>query len=143
MLNRELIDALRLRNEVISATAARERASLLEDERKWRGSRPPERVAGKTVILVDDGLATGASMRAAIAGLQLRGPERIIGAVPVAAPSACEELSGEIDELVCAFTPDAFRAVSAYYDDFEQVTDDEVRDLLIAGAHPVIPVEGP
>lgn len=143
VLNRELIDALRLRNEVVSATAARERAALLEDERRWRGDRPAERVSGKTVLLVDDGLATGATMRAAIAGLQLRGPARIVGAVPVAAAAACEELHDELDELVCAFTPDRFQAVSDYYDDFDPVSDDDVRDLLAAGQHPVIPVEGP
>ena len=143
VVNREIVDALRLGHEVVSAIAARERQLLLESERRWRGEKPMLRVAGKTVILVDDGLATGASLRAAKTGLQLRGARRIIGAVPVSSRAACEELTGELDDLVCGVTPDRFQAVSQYYDDFEQVTDDEVRDLLAASAHPVLRVEGP
>ena len=143
VLNREIIDALRLSRATVEAAALRARIELLEAERELRGDRPAARVSGKTVILVDDGLATGATMRAAVAGLQLRGPERIIVAVPVAAIGACEELHDQVDELFCAFTPDHFHSVSEFYDDFSQVSDEEVADLLRAGTNAVQAVEGP
>lgn len=143
VLNRELINALRLPYENIELAAARERTQLLRDEHKWRGDRHGVRVAGRTVILVDDGLATGATMRAALAGLQLRGPERVVVAVPVAAIGACEELRDQVDELVCGLTPDRFHAVGQFYEDFSQVSDEEVNDLLRGAENPVAPVEGP
>ena len=85
---------------------------------------------GRTVILVDDGLATGSTMRAAVAALRRLGPDRIVVAVPTAAPSTCDELGHEADECICDITPDPFYAVGLWYEDFSQTTDDEVRDLL-------------
>ena len=105
--------------------------------RSWRGAsaftatgdRPPE-IRGRTVILVDDGLATGATMRAAVRALRQQQPARIVVAVPTASPETCEALKAEADEVVCAITPEPFFAVGYWYDDFAQTTDDEVRELL-------------
>jgi predicted phosphoribosyltransferase len=91
-------------------------------------------VLNKMVILVDDGLATGSSMRAAVAALRQRGPAHIVVAVPVGAADTCAELAAEVDEMVCAEEPDPFFAVGQWYEDFCQITDDEVRDLLARGA---------
>src|SRR5262249_38274421 len=99
-------------------------------ERRSRGHRPPPAVRAQTVILVDDGLATGSTMRAAIEALRRLEPARIVAAVPVADPTTCEEIAAEADEVVCARTPRQFRAVGLWYTDFSQTTDDEVRDLL-------------
>lgn len=143
VLNREIINALRMPYEHVELAVARERTELLRDEHRWRDGRPGVRVAGRTVILVDDGLATGATMRAALAGLQLRGPQRIVVAAPVAAIGACEELRDQVDELVCALTPERFSTVGQFYDDFSQVSDEEVHDLLRGAVNPVVPVEGP
>lgn len=107
-----------------------ERAELDRREQAYREGRPPVDVTGCTVLLVDDGLATGATMRAAIAALRLRQPARIVVAVPVAAPSVCQRLSQEADQLVCLLTPPFLEAVGQWYDDFSQTTDAEVRDLL-------------
>jgi predicted phosphoribosyltransferase len=92
-------------------------------------------VRGRTVILVDDGLATGSSMRAAAAALRQQQPERVVVAVPVAARETCDELRGEVDDIVCLFTPEPFRAAGLWYEDFSQTTDDEVRELLRAAAN--------
>ncbi len=96
-------------------------------------SRPPFDVSGRTVILVDDGLATGSTMRAAVAGGSA-GRERIVVGVPIAAPSTCEELASEVDDIVCAATPEPFYAMALWYADFPQTTDQEVRELLEAAA---------
>src|SRR5207253_824757 len=96
----------------------------------YRGTRPPPEIPGHTVILVDDGLATGSSMRAAIAALKQMKPARIVVAVPVAAPETCGELGEEVDEIVCAATPEPFNAVGLWYKDFSQTTDEEVRKYL-------------
>jgi predicted phosphoribosyltransferase len=93
-------------------------------------------VRGRTVILVDDGLATGSTMRAAVAALQRRGPTRIVVAVPVGAAETCAALGEEADEAVCAYQPEHFAAVGLWYDNFAQTTDDEVRALLAAAAAP-------
>src|SRR5207253_6824267 len=97
-------------------------------------NRPAPDVRARTVIVIDDGLATGASMRAAIAALRHGQPARIVVAVPIAAPSTCEELQDEVDEIICARTPEPFYAVGLWYDDFSQTTDEEVRDLLASAA---------
>lgn len=107
-----------------------EQRELDRRERQYRGDRPPPDVAGRTVILVDDGLATGASMRVAIAALRQEHPARVIAAVPIAPIETCDMLRGEADEVVCAVTPEPFYAVGIWYDDFSQTTDDEVHDLL-------------
>jgi len=113
-----------------------EAAELRELERReaeYRGGRPPLDVRGKTVILVDDGLATGSTMRAAVAALRRLGPARIVVAVPVGARETCEEFEGEADEAICAREPEPFHAVGLWYEDFSQTSDEEVRELLTRG----------
>jgi len=129
-LNTDMITVLGLSDEVVEATTARERRELERRERRYRGDRPLPAVRGQTVILVDDGLATGSTMRAAIEALRRLEPARIVVAVPVADQTTCEEIAAEADEVVCARTPRRFRAVGLWYTDFSQTTDDEVRDLL-------------
>jgi predicted phosphoribosyltransferase len=119
---------------MIEAVAAREQAELARRERLYRGDRPPVDVHGRTVILVDDGLATGTSIHAAIQALRQRQPARIVVAVPIGAPDRCEALKDQVDDVVCAVTPEPFHAVGLWYDDFSQTTDDEVRELLARSA---------
>lgn len=128
--NEEVVRALRIPDDVIASVAAREQRELARRERLYRGDRPAPDVRGRIVILVDDGLATGTTMRAAVAALRQQGPARIIVAVPVGARETCAELGAEADEAVCARTPEPFYAVGLWYGDFAQTTDDEVRDLL-------------
>jgi putative phosphoribosyl transferase len=130
VLNEELVETLGIPEALIDAVAAREEEELLRRERLYRGERPPPEVEGKTVILVDDGLATGSSMRAAVAALRRLRPARIVVAVPTAPVSTCEELRPEVDELLCARTPQPFYAVGIWYENFDQTTDEEVRGLL-------------
>jgi predicted phosphoribosyltransferase len=130
LLNEKLVRALAISPELINDVISSQRAELERRDRQYRGVRPPPDVRGKTVILIDDGLATGASMRAAIAALRQQHPARLVVAVPIAAPTTCAELRDEVDEIVCARTPEPFHAVGLWYDDFTQTTDDEVRDLL-------------
>ncbi len=130
VLNDQVVDTLRVPSYVIDAVAAREQQELTRRERLYRGGRPPPSVRGRTVILVDDGLATGATMHAAVKALRQQQPARIVVAVPTAAPETCDELKAEADEVICAITPDPFHAVGRWYEDFSQTTDDEVRDLL-------------
>ena len=110
----------------------RELAEIARRERRYRGARPPPQLAGRTVILVDDGLATGSTMRAAIAATQAQepAPARIVAAVPVGAADTCALLAPEVDQLVCLIRPHPFRAVSQWYRQFDQTSDDEVIDLL-------------
>src|SRR5258708_1096127 len=130
VLNDQVVDRLRVPSYVIDAVAAREQQELTRRERLYRGGRPPPSVRGRTVILVDDGLATGATMHAAVKALRQQQPARIVVAVPTAATETCDELKAEADEVICAITPDPFHAVGRWYEDFSQTTDDEVRDLL-------------
>jgi putative phosphoribosyl transferase len=130
VLNEHAIRSLRIPHADIEAVAARELREVERRERTYRGARPFPQVAGRTVILVDDGLATGASMRAAALALRQLRPGGMVVAVPVAAASACNELREEVDEVVCAFTPEPFEAVGAWYQDFRQTTDDQVREFL-------------
>src|SRR5207302_727892 len=103
-------------------------------ERAYRGDRPACAVRGRTAILVDDGLATGSTMRAAIAGLRQKGPAHIVVAVPVGAVETCAEFRHEVDEVICVHTPEPFHAVGLWYDDFAQTTDAQVRELLERGS---------
>lgn len=136
ILNESVVQYLRIPDADIEAAAAGELGELARQERAYRDDRPPVDAAGKTVFLVDDGLATGATMRAAIAGLRRLGPARVVVAVPIAAPTACEELRTDADEVVCAATPEPFYSVGQWYVDFSQTTDEEVRTLLAeAEAH--------
>ena len=130
MLNTDVVRSLRIAPEVIDEVAAIEREELERREREYRDDLPPPDVRGKTVILIDDGLATGASMRAAVAALRQGQPARIVVAVPIAAAATCEEFQEEVDEVVCARTPEPFYAVGAHYRDFTQTTDEEVIRLL-------------
>ena len=115
---------------MIETIAAKEPQELERRERRYRGKRPPPEVRGRTVILSDDGLATGSTMRAAVAALRQQGPAKIVVAVPVGAPETCAEFEEEADETVCARTPVPFYAVGLWYGDFSQTTDEEVHDLL-------------
>jgi len=130
VLNEEVVQALRIPDRVIDALAGREQEELARRERVYRGHRPPLDVRGRTVILVDDGLATGATMHAAIRALRQQQPARIVVAVPTASPETCAELKTEVDDIICATTPDPFYAVGLWYEDFSQTTDEEVRELL-------------
>jgi erythromycin esterase-like protein/predicted phosphoribosyltransferase len=130
VLNDQIVQRLGIPKYVIDAVAAREEQELARRERLYRGGRPPPDVRGRTVILVDDGLATGATMRAAVMALRQLQPARIVVAIPTGSPDTCEELRSEVDEVVCAITPEPFLAVGHWYEDFSQTTDEEVRDLL-------------
>jgi len=130
VLNEDVVRRLGLASNVIDAVSERERAELERRERQYRGERPAIELSGKTLIVVDDGLATGASMRAAIAAVRTQAPARIVVAVPTAAAETCSLVRAEVDELVSPLTPANFRAVSLWYDYFEQLSDTEVRELL-------------
>jgi predicted phosphoribosyltransferase len=130
VLNDELVRALSIPDYVIDAITAWEREELARRERLYRGDRPPPDVQDRTVILVDDGLATGATMHAAIAALRQQQPDRIVVAVPTGSPQTCDALRAEVDDVICAITPEPFHSVGLWYKDFSQTTDDEVRELL-------------
>jgi putative phosphoribosyl transferase len=130
VLNQEVVQALGISPEVIDWVAAKELQELRRRERLYRGQRPTPDVQDRTVILIDDGLATGATMRAAVLALRQQGPARIVVAVPTAAPSTCAEFETEVDEIVCAVTPEPFYGVGLWYANFSQTTDEEVRNLL-------------
>src|ERR1700730_7950273 len=130
VLNDQIVERLGIPDHLIDAVAARELQELSRRERLYRDGRPPPDVRGRTVILVDDGLATGATMHAAISALRQQEPARIVVAVPTASPETCEELRAEVDDVICAITPEPFHAVGLWYQDFSQTTDEEVRDLL-------------
>jgi predicted phosphoribosyltransferase len=130
VVNEAVVRELGIDGEAFEEVAARERAELERRERAYLGDAPAPEARGRTVILVDDGLATGSTMRAAALALRRRGPERVVVAVPVASRETCEELRAEVDEVVCAETPEPFRGVGRWYEDFSQTTDEEVRELL-------------
>src|ERR1700737_1724601 len=130
VLNDEIVRGLGISEHEIDAAAARELQELARRQRLYRGDRPLPDIAGRTVILVDDGLATGATMRAAIRALRQQQPARIVVAVPTASADTCEALKAEADDVICAMTPEPFFAVGHWYEDFTQTTDDEVRELL-------------
>ena len=130
VLNQSVIDALRVPPGVVDEVAVREGAEVARREQSYRPGHPPLDVAGRTVVVVDDGLATGATMRAAVTALRAQSPARIVAAVPVGAQETCEELAREADEVVCARMPAGFRAVGEWYQDFSQTTDDDIRALL-------------
>lgn len=129
-LDRATIEHLGVRREAVEAVIAREERELERRERLYRGGRPAPAVHGRTVILVDDGLATGASMRAAIAALRAQAPAAIVVAAPVGSAFTCEEMRSLADGCVCVVTPEPFYGVGAWYADFSQTTDAEVRELL-------------
>ena len=132
VLNDEIVRGLGISEHQIDAVVARELQEVARRERLYQGDRPPPDVAGRTIILVDDGLATGATMRAAVAALRQQRPARIVIAVPTASPDTSEALKAEADDVICTITPEPFFAVGHWYDDFTQTTDEEVRGLLCA-----------
>lgn len=130
VLNDDVVAATGIGREQIEEVAARELETLRGQEQSYRGDRPPIAVAGRLAIVVDDGLATGATMRAAVRALRERGAASIVVAVPTAPRETCEVLRREVDEVVCATMPDPFMAVGLWYRDFSPVTDEQVRELL-------------
>jgi putative phosphoribosyl transferase len=138
VLNEDVVRLLQIPDEVIDSVAETQWRELERRERAYRDDRPLPDVRGRTVILIDDGLATGSSMRAAVAALRQQGPARIVVAVPVASASACEDFRAEVDEVICGQTPEPFYAVGSWYEDFTQTTDAEVHALLEQAAqrHP-------
>lgn len=134
VLNDQVVGDLRIPDYVVDEVAASEQRELMRRARLYRGDRPAPDVRGRTVILVDDGLATGATMMAAVKALRQQQPARIIVAVPTASPEICQQLKAEVDDVICAITPEPFHAVGLWYEDFSQTTDEEVRDLLARSA---------
>ena len=130
LLNDEVVNALGIPSSVLDSVALSEQVELERRERLYRGSRAPIALTNKTVILVDDGLATGSTMRAAVKAVRQLQPAQVIVAVPVGAPSTCARLAREADDVVCVRQPDPFVAVGLWYRDFEATSDDEVRSLL-------------
>ena len=130
VLNEDIVDYLRIPMRVIDAVSANELRELKRREHAYRGNRPEPDVQGRTVILVDDGLATGSTMRAVAAALRQQNPARIVVAVPVSAPQTCDEYRMGVDEIICANTPEPFYGVGMWYEDFSQTPDEEVRELL-------------
>lgn len=130
VLNQEVVEAVGLAPEVIDRAAMQEERELRRRELKYRGERPFPDVRGKTLLLVDDGLATGSTMRAAVAAMRQLGPARIVVAVPTAPATTCAEMSAEADECVCADLPEWFYAVGQAYEEFPQTSDEEVCQLL-------------
>jgi predicted phosphoribosyltransferase len=130
VLNPEVLLRLRIDTWHVDAIAKEELQELERRAREYRGDRPLPDLHGKTVILIDDGLATGATMRAAAKALHHFGPAKIVVAVPAASPETCDEFRAEVDEIICAITPDPFYSVGSWYKDFSQTSDEEVHDLL-------------
>jgi putative phosphoribosyl transferase len=137
VLNEDTLREYGVSREQVEAVVQAEEQELERRERSYRGDRPFPDVAGRTVILIDDGLATGSTMRAAIAALRQERPTRIIVAVPTAPRETCEELRAIVDEMACLVTPEPFYAVGLWYEDFSQTTDEEVRELLERAASTV------
>jgi putative phosphoribosyl transferase len=130
VVNPEIVRILPNSEQIINELAARETIEIDRREHLYRDGRPPTELRDRTVILVDDGLATGATMRAAVTALRQRGAAKIVVAVPVGAPETCQEIQLEVDDLICGIAPPYFHAVGQFYTDFSQTTDEEVRELL-------------
>ncbi|MBV9619312.1 MAG: phosphoribosyltransferase [Verrucomicrobia bacterium] len=136
VLNEDVMRGLPNAAEIIEAVTKRESEEVERREQKYRDGRPAPEICGQTVILIDDGLATGATMRAAVKALRQRGAAKIVVAVPVGPPETRREFKDEADEVVCASAPEFFQAVGQYYEDFSQTSDEEVRQLLASAATP-------
>lgn len=130
VVDTQLVKTLGLDEETVAASGGAEQRELERQERLYREDRPPLEVSGKTALLVDDGLATGWTMRAAVQALRTMGPSEVVVAVPVAPPETCRQLAAVADRVVCAHTPERFHAVGVWYERFGQTTDDEVIELL-------------
>jgi predicted phosphoribosyltransferase len=136
VLNDDVLRHIRISQREIDEVARRESRELERREREYRGDRPPPHIEGKTVILIDDGLATGASMRAAAEAVKRLNPKEVVVGVPVAARETCAQFRKIVDDVVCALTPDPFAAVGMWYADFSQTSDEEVREILDRAEHP-------
>jgi putative phosphoribosyl transferase len=134
VLNQHIIKRYGISSDSIATVEMREQAELTRREHAYREGRPALSVAGRTAVLIDDGLATGATMRAAITGLQQLSPARIVVGVPIAMAGTCEDLSQLVADIICAATPEPFVSVGTWYEEFEPTPDDEVRALLKAAA---------
>lgn len=130
VINQDIVRSLSLSDAVIDKVAALEQQELKRREDLYRDGRPNPVLRGHTIIIVDDGLATGATMRAAKEAIHQQQPARIVVAVPISSPETCKDLSSEVDEIICVKTPQPFNSVGLWYEDFPQTTDAEVRDLL-------------
>lgn len=130
ILNESVVRQLKIEPAAVEQVVERELLELRRREREYRGDRPVTEVTDRTVILVDDGLATGATMRAAVQGVRVAGAGQVVVAVPVGATTSCQRIEEVADELMCLHAPASFGAVGSFYGDFRQVTDDEVRRLL-------------
>lgn len=137
VLNQDVVGVFNIPDEVIDAVAKEEQRELERREKAYRGDRPRPALTGRVCILVDDGLATGASMQAAVAGVRAHNPREIVVAVPTAAPDTCAMFEAEVDAVVCAVTPEPFYGVGLWYEDFSQTTDEEVRRYLKRAEEPV------
>jgi predicted phosphoribosyltransferase len=131
-VNWDVVQQLGVPNSALDAATELARQELIRCEKAYRGDLPPQHVAGRTIILVDDGIATGASVRAAVRGLRPQNPAGIVVAAPVASAEACADLRTEAEEVICAYVPERFAAVSLWYENFSQTSDEEVRCLLEA-----------
>jgi putative phosphoribosyl transferase len=136
LINEEVVRMYGVTADDIARVTREEQAELARRERQYRGDRPMPDMAGRTVLLVDDGLATGSTMRVAVAALRARNPAAIVVAVPVAAPETCDAFRDVADDVVCAITPEPFQAVGLWYHDFSQTTDEEVHELLARSRGP-------
>ncbi len=130
VLNDEVLRSINVSDEEIESVARKEQEELERRDQKYRGDRPMPRIEGRTVILVDDGLATGSSMRAVVKAIKTLNPAKIVVAVPVAAPEVCEQFTQIVDEVICVRTPTPFQAVGLWYENFGQTTDEEVTEIL-------------
>jgi predicted phosphoribosyltransferase len=130
VINQDVVRTFNVPQGLIEAVAKKELKELERRERVFRGDRPMREIRGKTVVLIDDGLATGASMHAAILGIRSKQPARIVAAVPTAALETCEAFKQKVDEMICATTPEPFYGVSRWYEEFSQTSDEEVQSLL-------------
>ncbi|MEX2172217.1 MAG: phosphoribosyltransferase [Pirellulales bacterium] len=139
VLNEETIRAYGIPHDAIEQTAAREQEEIIRQEGIFRGARAAAKIQGRTIILIDDGLATGSTMRAAVAAIRRQAPARIVVGVPVGAPETCAEFQHEADEVICARTPRPFFGVGMWFEDFSQTTDQEVRNLLARSAETSAP----
>lgn len=134
VLNEDVVRRAGVTPQALAAVEGREQAELARRERAYREGRTPTPLGGRTVLLIDDGVATGATLRAGLKALRALSPARVVVAVPVAPPEVCHALRSEADEVVCLLTPIDFMAVGQFYRDFHQTTDEEVRDLLTRAA---------
>ncbi len=130
VLNEELVRSLKISEQAIERVTTREQQELQRRDRLYRGTRPVPDLSHRTIILIDDGIATGSTIKAAISTIKQQQPDRIVVAVPVAPPDVCNELKAEADEVVCLITPEWLYAISLWYEDFSPTTDEEVRHLL-------------